>query len=456
MPRLAIAALARRPSERSWPAPPTRTGREPTSPKGGPGPHGRRGRPRSTCRRRGPPRRRSPSTRTSTDVERPDQDPPGQAHHPRQPTRARRCCSSTSRRKCGLTPQYSALEALQKKYEREGLHGHRLPVQPVRRTGARHAPRRSQTFCSTTYGVTFPMMEKIEVNGAGRHEIYKELTPLADAERPHRRHPVELREVRGLRRRHADHALLAEDHARRSDGDRGDRERRCRSELRARRDLDVGHHRVVIARADRLLAVALALGEHDLAGVDRAAAVLLAAWSRTRSRSGDRDRASAAGGCARFSLDHVMPSAGPSPGPGSRWRRSHASWKCVRRPPSVVSPRRNRISSASGVRVEVAAQDLRRAGVGARARGSRRRSRAPGPRARRRRRAGSGGAWCGPRSARPSVATCADSSMRASAGAGAAARRARVRGSTRAITARPSSPAGSLPCAPSSHRTTVA
>jgi glutathione peroxidase len=39
-----------------------------------------------------------------------------------------------------------------------------------------------QTFCSTTYGVTFPMMEKIEVNGPNRHPIYAELTGVADAE----------------------------------------------------------------------------------------------------------------------------------------------------------------------------------------------------------------------------------------------------------------------------------
>ena len=39
-----------------------------------------------------------------------------------------------------------------------------------------------QTFCSTSYGVTFPMFEKIEVNGPGRHPIYAELTDVADAE----------------------------------------------------------------------------------------------------------------------------------------------------------------------------------------------------------------------------------------------------------------------------------
>jgi glutathione peroxidase len=38
-----------------------------------------------------------------------------------------------------------------------------------------------ETFCATNYGITFPIMEKIEVNGPGRHEVYKPLTALADA-----------------------------------------------------------------------------------------------------------------------------------------------------------------------------------------------------------------------------------------------------------------------------------
>ena len=84
--------------------------------------------------------------------------------------------------RCGLTPQYTGLEALQQRYGDQGFNVVGLPVQPVRRAGAGDAPRRSQTFCSTTYGVTFPMMEKIEVNGAGPHPIYAELTDVADAE----------------------------------------------------------------------------------------------------------------------------------------------------------------------------------------------------------------------------------------------------------------------------------
>ena len=43
-------------------------------------------------------------------------------------------------------------------------------------------PTRSPTFCSTTYGVTFPLTEKVDVNGDDRHALYDALTPQADAE----------------------------------------------------------------------------------------------------------------------------------------------------------------------------------------------------------------------------------------------------------------------------------
>ena len=82
--------------------------------------------------------------------------------------------------KCGLTPQYTTLEALQKKYEPKGFT---VIGFPCNQFGGQEpgSPEEIQTFCSTTYGVTFPMMEKIEVNGDNRHPIYKVLTPLADA-----------------------------------------------------------------------------------------------------------------------------------------------------------------------------------------------------------------------------------------------------------------------------------
>ncbi len=81
--------------------------------------------------------------------------------------------------KCGLTPQYATLEALQKKY---GPKGFTVIGFPCNQFGGQEPGTAGeiQEFCSTTYGVSFPMMEKIEVNGPGRHEIYKALTPLAD------------------------------------------------------------------------------------------------------------------------------------------------------------------------------------------------------------------------------------------------------------------------------------
>ena len=83
--------------------------------------------------------------------------------------------------KCGLTPQYTALEALQKEFAAQGFNV--LGV-PCNQFGAQEPGSASEieTFCSTNYGVTFPMSEKIEVNGAGRHELYKTLTSVADAE----------------------------------------------------------------------------------------------------------------------------------------------------------------------------------------------------------------------------------------------------------------------------------
>jgi len=82
--------------------------------------------------------------------------------------------------KCGNTPQYSTLEALQKKYEAKGFTVIGFPCNQFHGQEPGTAEE-IQTFCSTTYGVTFPLMEKIEVNGDGRHPIYKALTPIADA-----------------------------------------------------------------------------------------------------------------------------------------------------------------------------------------------------------------------------------------------------------------------------------
>jgi glutathione peroxidase len=81
--------------------------------------------------------------------------------------------------KCGNTPQYSTLEALQKKYAAKGFT---VIGFPCNQFGAQEpgTAEEIQTFCATNYGITFPIMEKIDVNGDTRHPIYKALTPIAD------------------------------------------------------------------------------------------------------------------------------------------------------------------------------------------------------------------------------------------------------------------------------------
>ena len=105
--------------------------------------------------------------------------------------------------KCGLTPQYAGLEQLHEAVRGPGLLGPRRAVQPVPRARSPARPRRSPTFCSTTYGVTFPLAEKVEVNGDGQHPLYAELTAVADGERQGRATSVELREVPRRARRRA-------------------------------------------------------------------------------------------------------------------------------------------------------------------------------------------------------------------------------------------------------------
>jgi len=82
--------------------------------------------------------------------------------------------------KCGLTPQYTGLEQLQEQYAERGFS---VVGFPCNQFGGQEpgTAEEIQQFCSTTYGVSFPMFEKIEVNGPGRHPIYQELTELPDA-----------------------------------------------------------------------------------------------------------------------------------------------------------------------------------------------------------------------------------------------------------------------------------
>jgi len=83
--------------------------------------------------------------------------------------------------RCGLTPQYTGLEQLQGAY---GDKGFSVLGFPCNQFGGQEpgSAEEIKSFCSTSYGVTFPMFEKIEVNGPGRHPIYAELTDVADAE----------------------------------------------------------------------------------------------------------------------------------------------------------------------------------------------------------------------------------------------------------------------------------
>jgi len=83
--------------------------------------------------------------------------------------------------KCGLTPQYEGLERLQKTYGDRGFAVIGFPCNQFMGQEPGTSEEIAQ-FCSATYGVTFPLMEKIEVNGEGRHPIYRELTEKEDAE----------------------------------------------------------------------------------------------------------------------------------------------------------------------------------------------------------------------------------------------------------------------------------
>lgn len=83
--------------------------------------------------------------------------------------------------KCGLTPQYEGLEQLQREYADRGFSVVGFPCNQFLGQEPGTAEE-IQTFCSTTYGVTFPLFEKIEVNGDDQHPLYAELNQVADAE----------------------------------------------------------------------------------------------------------------------------------------------------------------------------------------------------------------------------------------------------------------------------------
>jgi len=81
--------------------------------------------------------------------------------------------------RCGLSPQYEALEALQKKYADRGFTVLGVPsnqfLQELKTS------EDIAEYCSATWGVTFPMLEKAKVNGRSRHPLYKELVKAKDS-----------------------------------------------------------------------------------------------------------------------------------------------------------------------------------------------------------------------------------------------------------------------------------
>ena len=83
--------------------------------------------------------------------------------------------------KCGLTPQYAGLERLHERFADRGFSVLGFPCNQFmgQEPGT---PEEIAEFCSMTYGVTFPLFEKIDVNGDARHPLYDALTEVADAE----------------------------------------------------------------------------------------------------------------------------------------------------------------------------------------------------------------------------------------------------------------------------------
>lgn len=74
--------------------------------------------------------------------------------------------------KCGLTPQYAALESLYQKYKEKGFSVLGLPCNQF--AGQEPGTEQEiQDFCSLNYGVTFPLSTKLDVNGHDRHQLYR-------------------------------------------------------------------------------------------------------------------------------------------------------------------------------------------------------------------------------------------------------------------------------------------
>jgi len=83
--------------------------------------------------------------------------------------------------RCGFTPQYAGLERLHERFAGDGFS---VVGFPSNQFGGQEpgTAEQIQQFCSTTYGVTFPLFEKIDVNGPGRHPLYAELVQTSDGD----------------------------------------------------------------------------------------------------------------------------------------------------------------------------------------------------------------------------------------------------------------------------------
>ena len=108
--------------------------------------------------------------------------------------------------KCGLTPHYQGLQEL---YEENKARGFAVLGFPCNQFGGQEpgSDAEVKSFCATTYGVTFPMFSKIDVNGAGRAPLYAWLTGEQHGARRARRHRLELHQIRDRQGRRREGAL---------------------------------------------------------------------------------------------------------------------------------------------------------------------------------------------------------------------------------------------------------
>lgn len=82
---------------------------------------------------------------------------------------------------CGLTPQYAGLQKLHESYAERGFAVLGFPCNQFLEQEPGTADE-IREFCTVNYGVTFPLFEKLDVNGGARHALYEQLTPVADAD----------------------------------------------------------------------------------------------------------------------------------------------------------------------------------------------------------------------------------------------------------------------------------